>query len=82
MAHINQRWAAPEILEGRDYSVNSDLYSMGLTFWETRYREIAYHEVCQIIFVNFGFIIHFHTIRLEILQINSKWKYVEERDQN
>ena len=46
MEHINQRWAAPEILEGRDYSVKSDVYSMGLTFWETRYRTIAYHDVC------------------------------------
>ena len=46
MKHINQRWAAPEILEGTDYSMKSDVYSMGLAFWETRYRELAYHDVC------------------------------------
>ena len=46
MEYINQRWAAPEILEGRDYSMKSDVYSMALTLWETRYREIVYHDVC------------------------------------
>ena len=46
MENINQRWAAPEILEGRDYSVESDIYSMGLIFWETRNRMMAYHDVC------------------------------------
>ena len=51
MEHINQRWAAPEILEGRGYSVKSDVYSMGLTFWETRYRMIAYHDVCILFFL-------------------------------
>ena len=43
---INQRWAAPEILEGRDYSVESDVYSMALAFWEARYRKLAYYDVC------------------------------------
>ena len=52
MKDINQRWAAPEIMEGRDYSTKSDVYSMALAFWETRYRKIAYHDVCLFLFFN------------------------------
>ena len=63
--------------------MESDVYSMALAFWETRYRTTAYHDVCIPFF--FGeFLVnhsHFQTFRLEILQINSKWKSVEEQDQ-
>ena len=88
MEHINQRWAAPEILEGRNYSVNSDVYSMGLVFWETRYRKIAYHDVCPYFLIlilildliwweGIVFVL-ISSFRFEIFYINLKWKYARE----
>ena len=90
MKIINQRWAAPEILEGRDYAVESDIYSMGLAFWETRYRDLSYiHVFFFFFFVLFSLFLflflflfllmcifsHLDIFRSKILRIQSKSKY-------
>ncbi len=42
---INPRWTAPEVLRGQPYSVQSDVYSLGLLLWEVKYRKMAYGNV-------------------------------------
>ena len=44
LGNINPRWAAPEILNHRPFSVESDVYALGLLMWETRNRKLAYSD--------------------------------------
>ena len=45
MGHINPQWTAPEILRGQPYSVQADVYSLGLLLWEIKHRTMAYGNV-------------------------------------
>ena len=45
MGHINPQWTAPEVLHGQPYSVQSDVYSLGLLLWEIKYRKMAYWDI-------------------------------------
>ena len=51
--NTNNRYAAPEIIEGNYFSLKSDVYSMGLLLWELRYRKIAFYDVCFLFFFCF-----------------------------
>ena len=42
---INPTWAAPEILAGEPYSLQSDVYGFGLLMWELLTREAPFQEV-------------------------------------
>jgi serine/threonine protein kinase len=39
---LNPRWAAPEILNGSEYSTQSDIYSLGLLMWEISHHNVVY----------------------------------------
>lgn len=45
MGNINARWTAPEVLGGRPYSIQSDVYSLGLLLWEIKYRKVVFEGV-------------------------------------
>ena len=45
MGHINPQGTAPEILRGQPYSVQADVYSLGLLLWEIKHRTMAYGNV-------------------------------------
>jgi serine/threonine protein kinase len=37
-------WLAPEVMRGLEYSIESDVYSFGITLWEITSREQAFAE--------------------------------------
>lgn len=37
-------WIAPELFDGEKYTYKSDIYSLGITFWELATRQIPYAE--------------------------------------
>ena len=51
------RWAAPELISGKFYTLKSDVYSMGLFLWELKYRKMAFHEVFSFFFSFFFFLL-------------------------
>ena len=42
---VNPRWTAPEILRGHPYTIQANVYSLGLLMWEIKHRAMAYGEV-------------------------------------
>jgi len=40
-------WMAPELFAGEKYAYKSDIYSLGITFWELAARKIPYNECSQ-----------------------------------
>ena len=40
----NPTWLAPEVMKGLEYSIESDVYSFGITLWEICTREQAFAE--------------------------------------
>ena len=45
IGNITPCWAAPEILCQQPYSIQSDIYSLGLLLWEVKYRKMAFWKV-------------------------------------
>lgn len=42
VGNINPRWTAPEVFQNLCYTVQSDVYSLGILLWELKYRKMVF----------------------------------------